>query len=214
MPYRTSRAMTEHKAEMRAALLAAAQALFATQGYANTTMQQIVTKAGTSIGNCYFYFPDKAAILMALFEGQMQEIGQTVDAAIAATPAGVGQLAVAVYMGVVVILAQPEVARIVLIEINQPTVRERAMEFFVDRVRRFFRVNGEFVRGIDAELAAQAWQGALFQVMLTALAGNLPNSADEIGRFMAHWNLQALGLSTDVVEAAMKTLDTYRSARD
>lgn len=213
MPYRTPAAVAKRKAEVRARLLAAARALFATRGYTATTIQQIVSAAGTSVGNCYFYFPDKAALLLALFEEQMQAIGQAVDAGIAATPAGVGQLAVAVYQGAVALLANPEIARIALLEINHPDVRQKAQAYFVGRVLEYFRRQPLAAQGADLALAAQAWQGANFQVLYTALLGELSATPEQIGVFLARWNLQALGLAPEQVQVALAELEAYRSAR-
>lgn len=50
------------KPEMRAAIVAAASALFASVGYEATTMAEVATRAGTSIGNVYKYFSNKEAL--------------------------------------------------------------------------------------------------------------------------------------------------------
>jgi len=47
-------------------ILDAAEALFASQGYAGTTTNAIASQAGVPIGSLYQFFPDKAAILLAL----------------------------------------------------------------------------------------------------------------------------------------------------
>jgi AcrR family transcriptional regulator len=49
-------------------VLAAAQYLFATQGYAATTTSQIGSLVGLSKGAVYFYFEDKEAVLHALID--------------------------------------------------------------------------------------------------------------------------------------------------
>jgi AcrR family transcriptional regulator len=47
-------------------ILDAAEALFASQGYAGTTTNAIAARAAVPIGSLYQFFPDKAAILLAL----------------------------------------------------------------------------------------------------------------------------------------------------
>lgn len=47
-------------------ILDAAEALFASQGYAGTTTNAIAAQAGVPIGSLYQFFPDKASLLLAL----------------------------------------------------------------------------------------------------------------------------------------------------
>src|SRR2546425_11549934 len=56
MPYRVTERTEQRRQAMRKRIITAARDLFVRQGYQPTTMQQIVQEAGTSIGNCYFYF--------------------------------------------------------------------------------------------------------------------------------------------------------------
>lgn len=52
----------------RAAIMFAAEQLFASCGFAKTTMAQIATKADVAVGSVYRAFPDKLALLTALHE--------------------------------------------------------------------------------------------------------------------------------------------------
>lgn len=54
--------------ERRAAITAAAAALFARRGFAETTTAEIAKAAGISTGSLFYYFPDKPAIFRAIFE--------------------------------------------------------------------------------------------------------------------------------------------------
>ncbi|MEM6996564.1 MAG: TetR/AcrR family transcriptional regulator [Myxococcota bacterium] len=60
-------------AATREAIFAAAVELFATRGYASTTMRGIATAAGTSVGLAYRYFPSKDAIVLELYRRQAEE---------------------------------------------------------------------------------------------------------------------------------------------
>jgi AcrR family transcriptional regulator len=51
-----------------AAIIEAALDLFASQGYESTTMRQIAQRAGVSVGNSYYYFASKDAIVQTLYE--------------------------------------------------------------------------------------------------------------------------------------------------
>jgi AcrR family transcriptional regulator len=56
------KAATEHR---RSAILQAARAVFARQGYANTVVDDIATQAGIAKGTLYLYYPSKEQIYMA-----------------------------------------------------------------------------------------------------------------------------------------------------
>ena len=66
--YRTTARGEAARAATQAKILRAAARLFATNGYDATTMQDIVAAAGTSIGNAYFYFENKEALLRSLVQ--------------------------------------------------------------------------------------------------------------------------------------------------
>jgi AcrR family transcriptional regulator len=51
-----------------AAVLDAGLALFSTQGYRATTLREIASRAGLSVGNIYHHFPDKLAIYQRLID--------------------------------------------------------------------------------------------------------------------------------------------------
>jgi len=57
------------KAATRQRILTAAQGLFTTQGYAETSIEQIATAADVGVRTIYLHFPSKAAILLAYFDG-------------------------------------------------------------------------------------------------------------------------------------------------
>lgn len=209
MPYRTSDETAERKRAMRGRLLQAARTLFATHGYAATTMQQIVRAAGTSIGNCYFYFPDKGALLLALVEDSSADLGRVIDAAIADLPPGPSQLPVAIYSSVLALLRQPDLARLMLIETGQLQVRQVAMAHFTARIERVFSANPALLSGADPGMAAYAWQGAAFNVLDGVMAGRLPDDPATVARFLARWNVRALGLPPSLTEEALSALDQY-----
>lgn len=53
----------QKKKETKAAIIAAARELFISQGYADTTLQDIAEKAGVSQRTIFSYFPSKEAII-------------------------------------------------------------------------------------------------------------------------------------------------------
>lgn len=61
-----SRARTEMIEETRARLIASAREAFATQGYANTSMDDFTARAGLTRGALYHHFGDKKGVLAAV----------------------------------------------------------------------------------------------------------------------------------------------------
>jgi AcrR family transcriptional regulator len=59
---------SERREGTRAKILAAARACFAADGYEGTSLESIMAKAGVSKGALYHHFPNKLAIMAALYE--------------------------------------------------------------------------------------------------------------------------------------------------
>ena len=73
-------------ADRRARILAAAEQVFAAQGFHKASMQDIAAAAGMSPGNLYRYFPSKNAIIEAFAEAEREESAASfADAAAADT---------------------------------------------------------------------------------------------------------------------------------
>jgi AcrR family transcriptional regulator len=203
MAYRTTERGEKRRKERRAQIVAAAQQLFAARGYEATSMQQVVAEAGTSIGNCYFYFRNKDDLLKAVIEDVNTAIGREIDAAIAQIPIGPARLAAAIDAGVRSLLQRTTIMKLVLAESGNPALRETVSLIYVARVQRFFEAAPDLLRGLDRDLVAYAWEGALFSVMRAAIAAEVPAEADELAAFLICWNMRALGLSEDVIEQAI-----------
>jgi AcrR family transcriptional regulator len=207
MPYRTSVHTAARKAAIRSRILDAARELFVRRGYTATSMQDIVKAARTSIGNCYFYFPDKAALLLALAEEANTVISEQVDQAIAAAGDDpVAQLAVAVMTGAQALLEQRDLAQVLVIEAHQPEVRARMLAHFIARVRQVFTAAPALAGGAAPALLAHAWQGAIATVLEGVLREAISGTPAEIGQFLARWNLQALGLPSERVQQTLADL--------
>ncbi|KAA6176649.1 TetR/AcrR family transcriptional regulator [Pseudomonas marginalis] len=81
-----SRARAEMIEETRARLLASARQAFATQGYANTSMDDFTARAGLTRGALYHHFGDKKGLLAAVvaqldreMDERLQQISDQAD---------------------------------------------------------------------------------------------------------------------------------------
>ncbi|GGB98069.1 hypothetical protein GCM10007205_04210 [Oxalicibacterium flavum] len=62
------------KEETRKLILASAYTLFQQNGYDGTTMRQLAGHCGVGLGTLFKHFPDKSAILVATFEGDISVV--------------------------------------------------------------------------------------------------------------------------------------------
>ncbi len=78
----------------RAAILAAARAVFLTEGYADVRVTAIAARAGVAAGTLYLYFDSKEAIALALVDDVLARMHEHLAPCLAQldTPAGVAAL--------------------------------------------------------------------------------------------------------------------------
>src|SRR5882672_6824891 len=100
MVYRQTVRSETIRAAAKSRILRSAKKLFAERGYDRTTMQDIVRDAKTSIGNTYFYFSNKEALLGSLLEESVRATWARADAVIASVEPGPARIAVAVYANI------------------------------------------------------------------------------------------------------------------
>jgi AcrR family transcriptional regulator len=75
----TKRISNEQRSkETLSKLLKIAKELFSSQGYANTTLEDIVQRAGMTRGALYHHFKGKKGIFQAVFENVLEEISQKI----------------------------------------------------------------------------------------------------------------------------------------
>lgn len=187
-------------------ILEAAKSLFATQGFKDTKMEEIVGKAGTSIGNCYFYFSNKQALLKAVVEDILTRIWGEVDNRSQNIPQWHKRLAINIYSIVITSLKEGDLTHLVLTE--TPTTRNLSMNFIKKRLHKTLDVP-EFKKRSDYDLLIHSLQGTSIYMVEKSLAGEIDKTPEELGRFLARWNLQALGVSDGELEEALESLDQF-----
>lgn len=77
----TRRTQAERREETRGQLLAAARALFAEKGFAETSTPEIVAQAGVTRGALYHHFADKTALFAAVVEAEHAAVAGGIEAA-------------------------------------------------------------------------------------------------------------------------------------
>lgn len=75
-------------AATRAGLLEAAREVFATAGYAEASVVDVVNRAGASVGSLYHHFDGKADLYLALFDSYVRRQEERASAAVHAVRSG------------------------------------------------------------------------------------------------------------------------------
>lgn len=197
-----SRSALKRKAR-REEILAAAKELFSHLGYEKTTMKQVVQKAGTSIGNCYFYFPNKEALLHALVEDLIHTVWDEVDEMIEVDSSSVMQLAVTTH----ILLKKLLDTKMYLLFFKGTTkARLSVMGYYRNALLKFFERNPSLIDGMDPDFAAIAWEGATMILFDHIPNQQLENQEDKILPFLIEWCLRAIKCSEDEISKVIKEL--------
>jgi AcrR family transcriptional regulator len=87
----------QQKRDRERALREAATRLFASQGYAASSMEDIAARAGLAVGTVYNYFPAKSELLLAILRAEVREVSEAVEAITKELPADPGDALIAVF---------------------------------------------------------------------------------------------------------------------
>jgi AcrR family transcriptional regulator len=149
-------------------LLAAARSVFAAKGYANTSIDEIVTKARVSRTSFYRFFSSKEECMLAVFEEAMAELAVSFARAAAADEPG-ERIRHGVEGIVASLASDPETATVVLIEAVGATPRvELARREARDRFARLLAA--EMRRGGGWRKSSQAEIELTSRAVIAAIA--------------------------------------------
>jgi AcrR family transcriptional regulator len=204
---RRSARRDEAKATTRRRVLAAAMEVFAREGYHAARMDAIAEEAGVSKGALYFHFPGKLQLFSALVDAFAAELAADAAAAIAAHRGGVARVKATVAAALTVLGRRRALARIVLIEAASlgPAYAEKRREIlgrFAALVRDHLdeAIAEGSIPPVDTSVAAYAWLGALNEVVMQSLQGELPALAN-VAPALSELLLRSVGVADAGVTA-------------
>jgi len=206
MAYRTTAKMAERKEARRRKLLGEATHLFGRNGYHLTTVPMIVAAAGSSIGNFYFYFPNKEGIFAAALRELERRIAVDLNEAIrAAGPEVPAQMRAAVKAFTKFLAKHPDEARILLMESSGlgerlEEVRNELIASHTRSVEQALRAAAAQLPAMDPTVAANCWVGAVYQSVAQWLKQPAAErvDADKLGDAIAEFNLRGIGAAARV----------------
>ncbi len=176
-------------------------------------MQDVVREAGTSIGNCYFYFPNKESLLLVVVKDIIGGIWNSSDSAKYRMADGVGRLGYALFQNITLLLDQEHVGRLMLRALSLPAIKDAVLDEYWRRVKIISDESPELFSRVNVDLKIQAAQGAGLALVEMNLMNNLPYDPVYVGLFYARYILNALDFPKDAVEKALKVLEEMAAER-
>jgi TetR/AcrR family fatty acid metabolism transcriptional regulator len=179
--------MTVHSAadrsgDKRERILAAAERIFARDGFFAARVSEIAKDAGVADGTIYLYFKSKDDLLISLFETRMKRVNETLRTAIATLPP-MEQLRALIRAYLQLVHDEPVAAEVLTIELRQSSkfMKEYDNTEFADFLRMLGGViasgqeRGELDAAIPSHIAARMIFGALDELALAwVLARSTP----------------------------------------
>ena len=206
MVYRRTARSDEVRAAARGRILEAARVLFLRDGYEATTMQQIVARAGTSIGNAYFYFPNKERLLAELVEAITLDEWSMSDALAEAASPGPARIGIIIFANVLSMLGENrDIARLFFLTDRHVASVEIVREISVARWLPHLAASYPERSAAEHELAATAIFGANRGIVERVILGPAGGSPAKVARDMVRWSLRALGATEPEIDAALRS---------
>lgn len=159
--------------ETRERILEAAVKVFATKGYHDTKVDDIVSESKTSKGSFYFYFPSKQDIFLALVDTFADLLESRLHARIDSETSGMARVDLALHVCLETFGQYRGLAKIAFVqatglglafEEKRRAVNDRFIEIIKDNLDQ--AVADGSIPALDTEVAACAWMGALNEIVL------------------------------------------------
>ncbi|MCQ3937762.1 MAG: TetR/AcrR family transcriptional regulator [Chloroflexi bacterium] len=185
----------ESTQETRIRILEAAVKVFATKGYHDAKVDDIVGEAQTSKGAFYFYFPSKQDIFIALSDTFADLLESKLTEAMQSEAHGLQQMDAALRASLGLFSQYRGLAKIALVQaVGLGAVFEDRRRAINDRLTRLVQTRLEAAAAegsippLKADLAARAWVGALNEIVTHWIyAGSPPleETLPELRKFLA-----------------------------
>ena len=181
--------------ETRTRILEAAVKVFATKGYHDAKVDDIVGEAQTSKGAFYFYFPSKQDIFIALSDTFADLLESKVSEAMQSESHGLQQMDAALRVSLGLFSQYRGLAKIALVQaVGLGAVFEERRRAINDRLTRLVQTRLEAavaegsIAPLKTDLAARAWVGALNEIVIQWIYTGTPaleESLPELRKFLA-----------------------------
>jgi AcrR family transcriptional regulator len=159
--------------ETRSRILEAAVTVFASKGYHDTKVDDIVSKSKTSKGAFYFYFPSKQDIFLALVDTFADLLETRLRDRLTSETSGMARVDLALRVCLEIFGQYRGLAKIALVQATGLGLAfEEKRRAVNDRFIRIIKENLDeaiadgSIQSVDTEVIACAWMGALNEIVL------------------------------------------------
>jgi AcrR family transcriptional regulator len=177
-------------------------------------MQDIVTEAGTSVGNAYFYFSNKEHVLLELVESAMQHLWKTAEEMTASVPLGPARVGTLIHLNVREAMSG-ELRMVRLVFVIEPhagavvAIRDFAVKKWIEVMATSFpRLSIP-----ERQAAAAAIFGIIRGLVEAAIVNEPPIPAITVARSAVRWVLRGLGTADPEIDAIIKSAVRRARAR-
>lgn len=184
-------------------ILDAALSIFSHKGYHDTRLDDIVDEAKVSKGSIYFHFPNKEKLFVALVDQFANLIDRRVQEAIHESE-GIARVRAAIEAVLGAFRQYRRPAKILLVQaVGLGTIFEQKRlevhERFATTIRNFLdeAVTMGDIPPVDSEVAAHAWMGAIYNVVIQWVYTGEP-SPDAIEQTLVPMLLKSVGYEADL----------------
>ncbi len=188
--------------ETRKRILESAAQVFASKGFHNAAVDDIVKASGTSKGAVYFYFESKEQIFLSLVEGYASTLAQEIQVAVQRARGLVAQVEAAVVTLVLSFQNHRNLAKIFLVdwmsvgpEFQGKRIALKAMLVEVLRGYLDRAVEDGKIAAQDTETAAYVWIGAISEVVFRWLNTGKPDPLEEVLGPLTRLLLRSVGFT-------------------
>lgn len=157
----------------RERILDAALNIFSSKGFHDTKMDEIVQEAHTSKGSIYFHFPNKEKLFTALVDQFADLLERRVTAAIEQENQGIDRVKAALREVLETFGKYRRPAKLLLVQaVGLGSIFERkrleVTDHFAELIRGYLdeAVETGDIEPIDTYVAAHAWMGAIYNVVI------------------------------------------------
>ncbi len=183
-----------------------AKQLFIKKGWNKTTIRDIVAEAGTSIGNFYFYFSNKRALLESILDELKNDIRSDIDLIYSSLPTTTAKLAATTFILINKLTQSPLYANLFK---GIPETRTTVARYYREGLKKLFE-NDPGMEGAEIpRYAALAWEGVSMILLDYYDTKEFSNDISELIPFLIRWNLKAIETPAEEIEETMKTFMQY-----
>jgi Transcriptional regulator len=208
--YKTSKETQDRKDTKRKHIMDTAARVFAEQGYHNTSVKDVVDKAGISVGSFYFYFKGKENLFAELYTEITREFDEKTLMVLDTENFSLAKnFTRAITVNLWMYQQRRELTRIMLIEaaglnpefnkIRWESIRQ-SWESMEERFQKFITRCKTPVKIPDARVASLAFNGSMYYLVLDWAEGNQETDLTDSAFALSVYNLQAIKVSFEEAE--------------